>query len=74
VDYVVFGEGEFEPREDYPYVNIIGKGITYADELSDAYGDVVNSYQDYLEQMWVKKLRKEIPFKVNKKVLKSFTL
>lgn len=74
VDYVVFGEGEYEPREDYPYVNIIGKGITYADELSDAYGDVVNSYQDYLEQMWVKKLRKEIPFKVNKKVLKSFTL
>ena len=31
-------------------------------------------YQDYLEQMWVKKLRKEIPYKVNKKVLKSITL
>ena len=71
VDSVVFGEGEFELREDYPYVDIIGKAITYPEELSDSYGDVVNAYQDYLEDKWVKKLHREIPYKVNKKVLNS---
>ena len=43
-------------------------------ELQDSYGEAVNAYQDSLEKMWIKKLRKEIPYKVNKKVLKSVAL
>lgn len=74
VDSVVFGEGDYEPREDYPYINVIGKAITYPEELQDSYGEAVNAYQDYLEKMWIKRLRKEIPYKVNKKVLKSVAL
>lgn len=71
VDSVVFGEGEYELREDYPYVDVIGKAISYPEEISDSYGEVVNAYQDYLEKMWIKRLHKEIPYKVNKKVLNS---
>lgn len=74
VDAIVFGEGEYEPREDYPYIDIIGKAIKYPEELDDAYGDAVNAYQDYLEKMWIKQMRKEIPYKVNKKILQSVTL
>ncbi|HPT15437.1 MAG TPA: peptidylprolyl isomerase [Bacteroidales bacterium] len=42
-------------------------------QLSEAKGIITADYQNYLEQEWIKELRKKYPFTVNKDVLKSIT-
>ena len=39
--------------------------------LSEAKGNVINDYQDYLDKQWIRELRQQYPVKVKKKVLKK---
>jgi len=39
-------------------------------ELWEAKGKVINNFQDYLDQEWIKELKNIYPVKVNKRVLK----
>ena len=52
----------------------IGHMIRMPEEPSDLGGQIVNDYQDYLEQQWLKRLKKKYKTKVDKKVLKTVTL
>ena len=74
VDKIVFGKGEYEPMEDYPYVNVVGKVLKQPDSIQDVAGQVADEYQKYLEDEWVKKLRSKYSYKINKKALKKVSL
>ena len=74
VDKIVFGEGEFEPMENYPYVNVVGRILKQPEVMSDVAGQVTEDYQKNLEKEWVKKLRTKYKYKIYKKELKKVCL
>lgn len=74
VDKIVFGEGEYEPMVNFPYVNVIGRKIKQPESIRDVAGQVADEYQAYLEQQWVKQLRKKYKYKINRKVLNKVSL
>ena len=69
VDKIVFGKGEYKPMEGFPYVNVIGNVVKQPDSINDVAGDVAESYQKYLEEEWIKRLKTKYDYKINKKVL-----
>lgn len=69
VDKLVFGEGEFEPMRNFPYVNVIGKILKQPESIQDVSGEVSEDYQHKLESEWVKQLRKKYKYTIYKKVL-----
>lgn len=72
VDKIMFNKGEGgEYRTGYNFVDVIGQVIPAPETYKDVKGAVQNDYQKYLEEIWVKKLRKKYKVKVNKKVLKT---
>ena len=48
VDKVIFGEGSFEPLENWPSVNAVGRMMSAPEEPADLGGQLVNDYQDWL--------------------------
>ncbi|MBR4842485.1 MAG: peptidylprolyl isomerase [Bacteroidaceae bacterium] len=73
-DKEIFGIGSYEPLESWPYIGAVGHIINAPEEPSDLGGQIINDYQDYLEQQWLKQLKKRYKTKVNKKVLKTVVL
>jgi len=69
VDKIVFGQGQFEPMKGFPYTNVIGKIIKKPECLQDVSVEVLEGYQNYLEQQWINQLRNKYKFTINKKVL-----
>ena len=60
-DYYAFGIGERpEPVASFPYTGVVGKLQKKGpDTYEDVRGEVTADYQNYLEQLWVKELRKK---------------
>lgn len=59
---------EFEASEEFPVVTAIGKVIKAPEEYLDERGKVTSDYQDYLEKLWVEKLREKYPVVVDQAV------
>jgi peptidyl-prolyl cis-trans isomerase SurA len=74
VDKIVFNTGEYEPMKGFPYVNVVGKVIKNPENMEDMGGQVTDAYQNYLEQEWIKKLRKQYKYKIYNKALKKVSL
>jgi peptidyl-prolyl cis-trans isomerase SurA len=58
-----------EVNEEWPVITTVGKVIKAPQEYSDERGKVVTDYQDYLEKLWVAKLREKYPVVINEGVL-----
>jgi peptidyl-prolyl cis-trans isomerase SurA len=72
VDKYAFGKGDGgEYRRGFGHVAVVGKVIEQPESFKDVKGTVSNDYQKYLEDKWVKKLRKKYKVKVDKEVLKT---
>ena len=70
VDKYIFNQGEGgEYRRGMGFVDVIGQLISAPESYKDVKGAVQNDYQKYLEERWVKALRKKYKVKVDKKVL-----
>lgn len=74
VDKLVFGEGEFEPMKNFPYVNVIGRILKHPENMTDVSAQVAEDYQNYLEKLWVDSLRKKYSYSINRKALKKVNL
>lgn len=61
----------FVPKEEFPIVEAVGKMISQPESYQDVKSQVLTDYQDYLEEEWIKKLRKKYPVKINYDVLNS---
>lgn len=72
VDKLVFNEGDGgEYRQGFSSVDVIGQVISAPETYKDVKSAVQNDYQKYLEEEWVKVLRRKYKVNVDKKVLKS---
>lgn len=72
VDKLVFSQGEGgKLRKGFTAVDVEGVVIKNPETYTDVRGVVTNDYQKYLEEKWVKSLRKKYKVKVNKEVLKT---
>ena len=74
VDKIVFGQGDYSPMRNFPFVNVIGKTISKPECMQDVFDKVLEDYQGHLEKQWVKQLRKKYKYTVNKKVLNQVSL
>jgi len=73
-DKEIFGIGSYEPLESWPFIGAAGHMMKSPEEPSDLGGQLINDYQDYLEEQWLRHLKKKYKTKVIKKVLKTVTL
>lgn len=65
VDYFKFKGEKFEPYKNYPYTFVYGKMLKKKPEdFRDVRGPVSADYQTYLEDKWVKDLRKKYADKI----------
>lgn len=72
VDKIVFGQGEGgKLRRGFVAVDAVGTVIEAPETYKDVKGLVTADYQKYLEEKWVKSLRKKYKVKVDKDVLKT---
>ena len=72
IDKCVFNQGDGgEYRKGYNFVDVIGKVIPAPETYKDVKVAVQNDYQKFLEEKWVKGLRKKYKVSVDKKVLKT---
>ena len=72
VDKLVFGQGDGgNKRKGFGFVDVAGAVIEQPETYKDVKGLVQNDYQKFLEEQWVKKLRKRYKVKVDKDVLKT---
>lgn len=72
IDKLAFSQGEGgKLKSKFTVVDVVGGIIEQPEVYSDVKGLVTNDYQNYLEEKWVKSLRKKYKVKVNKEVLKT---
>lgn len=72
VDKLAFMQGEGgKMGRGFKVVDVEGTIIENPEVYTDVKGLVTNDYQKYLEEKWVKSLRKKYKVKVNKEVLKT---
>ena len=68
---VVFKGTEKTGNEKYPIAFVLEGGVIDQPEgVADVKGLVTSDYQDELEKVWLSKLKKKYPAKINKNVLK----
>ena len=56
---------------DYPIDAVYGKKLKRPDDYHDVRQQVIEDYQDYLEQTWVAALRKRYPVEIHQEVLET---
>ncbi len=72
VDFYVFKEkNNFTPPAGFKEAFVAGKKLDQPESYADVKSAVVQDYQDYLEQEWVKALRKKYPVTVDEQVLNN---
>ncbi|GAT61605.1 peptidylprolyl isomerase [Paludibacter jiangxiensis] len=72
VDKFEFKSGNFTPSKVYPVVFTYGKILKNGPEsYSDVMGILTSDYQAYLEDQWMKELRRKYPVVIDQKTLKS---
>lgn len=72
VDKMVFGQGDGgKMKRGFELVDVVGKVIEKPESYQDVRGLVVNDYQKYLEDKWIKKLRRKYKVEIDKEVLKT---
>lgn len=70
VDFKAFNGDIYPATENaYPHYFVVGE-IQSQPRLDDVRGEVMNDYQNYLEQTMMQRLRKKFPVKINKSELK----
>ena len=70
VDAQIFKKGTFTD-ENFPAVATIGNLVSVPESYKDVRGPVTADYQNYLEEEWIKSLRKKYEVKIDEKVLRT---
>ena len=67
VDYLIFNKDTTDTQ--LPVKDVCGKILESPQSYEDVKGPVISDYQTYLDQKWIKKLRKKYPVTIRKEVL-----
>ncbi len=71
IDALVFDGQDNEPKEGYPYFEVVGKKIKRPQSFVDVKSLVENDYQRVLEERWVNDLRKKYKVEIDSSVLQT---
>jgi peptidyl-prolyl cis-trans isomerase SurA len=74
VDKYVFNQEGYTPSKDFPIVFVAQGGKILADgpeEYTEMKGLVTSDYQNYLQEEWIKQLRKKYEVQIFDDVLKT---
>lgn len=71
VDKLVFKKGSFEPLESYPFTAVLGEKQKGPDSYKEVRGPLTADYRNFLESLWVKRLRAAGKVEINQEVLKT---
>lgn len=72
IDKIVFNQGDGgRMKRGFELVDTVGTILEKPQSYKDVRGQVVNDYQKYLEERWVKSLRKKYKVDIDKDVLKT---
>ena len=73
VDLNVFKQSDvqIETNEELPIVIVVGKILKKPETYTDVRGTITADYQNYLEKIWIEKLRNKYPIKINQEVLNT---
>ncbi|MBR5861134.1 MAG: peptidylprolyl isomerase [Bacteroidaceae bacterium] len=72
VDKLAFGQGDGGTyRKNYNFVDVTGEIIEAPETYKDVRSSVVADYQKYIEEKWLKKLRKKYKVTIDDEVLKT---
>jgi len=72
VDKFEFKTGDFTPTKAFPIVFTYGKMLkTEPESYADVMGILTSDYQTYLENQWIKELRRKYPVIIDQKTLNS---
>ena len=70
VDYLIFNKENTDTTDtQLPVKDVCGKILESPQSYEDVKGPVISDYQTYLDQKWIKKLRKKYPVTIRKEVL-----
>ncbi len=70
VDYLVFNKENTDTTDTLlPVKDVCGKILESPQSYEDVKGPVISDYQTYLDQKWIKRLRKKYPVTIRKEVL-----
>jgi peptidyl-prolyl cis-trans isomerase SurA len=61
-------------KNQFTIIKVTDISAPVSKKLKDTRGEVINDYQNYLEEQWVKDLRQTYHIKINKKTLKKLKL
>lgn len=71
VDKLVFKKGSFEPLESYPFTAVLGEKQKGPDSYKEVRAALTADYRNFLESLWVKRLRAVGKVEINQEVLKT---
>lgn len=71
IDHYVFKTGDYNPSDDFQFGVVDGKVLNAPEVYTDVRGWVIQDYQNFLEQEWVKKLQSKYSVIINEQVLKT---
>ena len=73
IDRMVFkvASAQLSENKDYPIDAVYGKKLKKPEDYTDVKNQVIEDYQDMLEQEWVAALRKRYPVEIDEAVLKT---
>ena len=71
VDKLVFKTGSFDSLESYPFTTVFGEKRKGPDSYTEVRGPLAADYQNFLDSLWIKRLREESKVEINQEVLKT---
>jgi peptidyl-prolyl cis-trans isomerase SurA len=71
IDFYVFKTGQYKPETSFPIVFTEGRIVDKPENYNDVRGQVVQDYQNYLEQQWINELHSKYQVSVNRELLKT---
>lgn len=71
IDFYAFKAGSFKPSNEFKFVFVDGKVLNEPETFLDVKGMIIQDYQNYLEEEWVKALKVKYPVVINEEALKT---
>jgi len=72
VDKLVFKKPvDLSPMESYPFTVVVGQKEKGPDSYREVYEQLLADYQNFCENLWIKRLRASAKVEINQEVLKT---
>lgn len=71
IDKTIYKKGNYTPHEKFPVTICMGKKIMTPESHEDVLGQLTMDYQDYLDSLFISRLRSVSKIEINEEILKT---